>query len=228
MRILELFKQEWIRTLLIAAVSALAAYTWKSWLENRERKRKERASIISKLQELKSLLDTSGYLFSIQQGQVQRLMESLQHNHPTEYAKAEGYDAIVTRCFPKLNDDEKALHGIIRAYTEHSMRRVNEALQRWLDTDEQFKTGRVQSSRRQALADRLRELEMHLLLWQAKLEYWLPANPAHALVYMEDENAHGLGFPRDRTLERDGKREHIPGVDSEVSRVLAELEKGRH
>lgn len=224
----ELLKQEWIRTLLVAAVSAVAAYAWKSWIENRERKRKERASIISKLQELKSLLDTSRYLFSMQQAQVQRLMESLRHNHPAEYAKGEGYDERMARCFGQFNDDEKAVHGIIRAYTEYSMRRVNEAIQRWLDTDDQFKTSRVQSTRRQALADRLRELEMHLLLWQAKLEYWLPANPGHALVYMEDEKAHGLGFPNDRVLERDGKKYQIDGVDTEVSRVLAELQKRRH
>jgi hypothetical protein len=227
MSMVELLK-EWITTLLIGAIMAVAGYAWKSWIENRERKRKERAGIISKLEELKSLLDTSRYLFSMQQVQVQRLMESLRHNHPAEYAKAEGYDERMARCFPKLNDDEKALHGIIRAYTQHSMRRVNEAIQRWLDTDEQFKTGRVQSSRKQALADRLRELEMHLLLWQAKLEYWLPANPGHALVYMEDERAHGLGFPSDRVLERDGKKYQIDGVDTEVSRVLRELEGRRH
>jgi len=227
MIMVELLKQEWIRTLLVAAVSAVAAYGWKSWIENRERKRKERAGTISRLQELKSLLDTSRHLFLMQQAQVQRLMESLRHNHAAEYAKGEGYDERMASCFGQLNDDEKALHGIIRAYTEHSMRRVNEAMQRWLDTDDQFKTGRVQSERRQALADRLRELEMHLLLWQAKLEYWLPANPGHALVYMEDEKAHGLGFPGDRVLERDGKKYQIDGVDTEVSRVLAELEKRR-
>lgn len=228
MTIVEILKQEWIRTLLVAAISALAAYGWKSWIESRERKRREQASTISKLQELRSLLDTSRYLFSMQQVQVQRLMEMLRHNHPVEYAKGEGYDERMARCFKVFNDDERALHGIIRAYTEHSMRRVNEALQHWLETDSLFKMGQVESSRRQALADRLRELEMHLLLWHAKFEYWLPANPGHALVYMEDEKAHGLGFPNDRELERDGKKYHVDGIDTEVRRVLAELETRRH
>ncbi len=228
MTLVELLKQEWIRTLLVAAVSAVAAYGWKSWIESRERKRKERATTISRLQELRSLLDTSGYLFSMQQVQVKRLMELLRKNHPAEYCKGNGYDERITHCFKHLDDEEKSLHGIIRAYTEYSMRRVNEALQRWLEADTLFKTGQVRSSRRQALADRLRELEMHLLLWHAKFEYWLPVNPAHALVYMEDEKAHGLGFPNDRVIERDGKKERVDGIETEVKRVLVELEQQRH
>lgn len=225
MTVVEILKQEWIRTLLVAAVSAVAAYGWKAWIEGRDRRRIEQANTLSKLQELKSLLDASRYLFSMQQVQVERLMELLQDNHPDEYAEGEGYDEIMLRCFEVLNGDEKGLHGIIRAYTEHSMRRVNEAIQRWLDADTRFKTGQVQSTRQQALADRLRELEMHLLLWQAKFEYWLSANPAHALVYMDDEKAHGLGFPTDRVVERDGKQYQVDGIDREVSRVLGELQE---
>ncbi len=221
MSLLEILKQEWIRTLLVAALSAIAAYGWKSWIEGRERKRKERASTIAQLQDLKSLLDTSKELFQIQQEQVKRLMELLRHNHPAEFAKGQGYDERMARCYALLNDEEKARHGIIRAYTEHSMRRVNEAIQRWLDGDKQFKTGQVQSSRQEQLADSLRELEMHLLLWRAKFEYWIPNNPEHALVYMADEKAHGLGFPKDRLIEADGRKSG--GVDTEVTRVLDEL-----
>src|SRR2546427_2817045 len=221
MSLLEILKQDWIRTLLVAAVSALAAYGWKSWIEGRDRKRKERASTIGRLQDLKSLLDTSRKLFQIQQGQVKLLMDLLKHNHPAEYAKGQGYDERMARCYELLNDEEKARHGIIRAYTEHSMRRVNEAIQRWLDDDKQFKTGQVQSRRQEQLADSLRELEMHLLLWGAKFEYWIPNNPEHALVYMADEKAHGLGFPRDRLIEVDGRKSG--GVDTEVTRVLDEL-----
>src|SRR5260370_19323980 len=221
MSLLEILKQEWIRTLLVAALSAIAAYGWKSSIAGRERKHKERASTIAQLQELKSLLDTSKELFQIQQEQVKRLMELLRHNHPAEFAKGQGYDERMARCYALLNDEEKARHGIIRAYTEHSMRRVNEAIQRWLDGDKQFKTGQVQSSRQEQLADSLRELEMHLLLWRAKFEYWIPNNPEHALVYMADEKAHGLGFPQDRLIEADGRKSG--GVDTEVTRVLDEL-----
>jgi hypothetical protein len=220
---LEILRLEWVRTLLVAAASAVAAYGWKSWIEGRERKRKERASTIGALQDLKSLLDTSRALFSIQQGQVKRLMEMLKQNHPAEYAQGRGYDDRLTRCHPLFNPQEKELHGIIRAYTEHSMLRVNEAIRKWLDDDKQFKTGQVESERREELAGTLRELEMHLLLWHAKFEYWIPTQPQHALVYLADEEAHGLGFPKDRTLERNGVEVQVDGVDTEVARVLEEL-----
>ena len=187
MSLLEILTPGWITTLLVAALSAVAAYLWKSWIEGRERKRKERASTIAQLQDLEFLLNTSQKLFQIQQEQVKQLMELLRHNHPIEFAKGQGYDERLARCYGLLDDEEKPLHGIIRAYTEHSMLRVNEAIQRWLDCDKRFKTGQVQSSRQEQLADSLRELEMHLLLWRAKFEYWIPNNPEHALVYMDDE-----------------------------------------
>jgi len=223
MSLLEILTPGWITTLLVAALSAVAAYLWKSWIEGRERKRKERASTIAQLQDLESLLNTSQKLFQIQQEQVKRLMESLRQNHPTEFAKGQGYDERLARCYGLLDDEEKPLHGIIRAYTEHSMLRVNEAIQRWLDCDKRFKTGQVQSSRQEQLADSLRELEMHLLLWRAKFEYWIPNNPEHALVYMDDEKKHGLGFPRDHLIEVDGRKSG--GVDTEVTRVLEELRR---
>src|SRR5436309_12438024 len=121
MPLLEILRQEWIRTPLVAALSAVAGYGWKSWIEGRERKRKERASTIAQLQDLKSLLDTSGELFDIQLEQVQRLMTLLEKNHPAQYGQGEGYDDVMARCYQLLANDEKALHGIVRAYTEHSM-----------------------------------------------------------------------------------------------------------
>lgn len=223
MSLADILKEEWVRTTLVAAASAVVAYAWKSWIEVRKRKRKEHSSTIARLQDLESLLNTSRLLFDIQQAQVSRLMKLLKENYPVEYVEGQGYDHIMSRCYPKLRDEQKALHGIIRAYTEYSMRRVNETIQRWLDSDNQFKTGQVQSSQQEQLADRLRELEMHLLLWHAKFEYWIPNNPEHALVYMADEKAHGLGFPRDREIEVDGKRFKVNGVDTEVTLVLNEL-----
>ena len=223
MSLIEILRLEWVRTVLIAAASAVAAYGWKSWIEGRERKRKERASTIAQLQDLKSLLDASNKLFWIQKEQVSRLNEQLKQNHPAEYAQGVGSEEKMQKCYPLFNDEEKALHGIIRVYTAYSMRRVNEAIQKWLERDKQFKTGQVDSSRREELAGTLRELEMHLLLWHAKFEYWIPDKPHHALVYMADEKAHGLGFPRDRVIEVNGNKKKVAGVDAEVARVLEEL-----
>jgi hypothetical protein len=47
------------------------------------------------------------------------------------------------------------------------------------------------------------------LLLVFKYETWIPRNPKHALVYMADEQQHGLGFP--------------DGIDQLVDEVLKEL-----
>ena len=120
-----------------------------------------------------------------------------------------------------LHDQE--LHGIIRSYSEYSMRRINEALQKWVENDIYFKTEQVGSSRKNELAARLRHLEMHMLLWFAKFENWIPNQPHHALVYMADEKKHGLGFPCD-LFESDGITVKQDSVDTEVNRVLKELQ----
>lgn len=46
------------------------------------------------------------------------------------------------------------------------------------------------------LADKLAALEVHLQLWQAKYSVWIPENLTHSLVYLADEEEHGVGFPR--------------------------------
>lgn len=45
------------------------------------------------------------------------------------------------------------------------------------------------------LSELLNQLDAHLLLWLAKYEGWIPNRPDHALVYLADEEEHGLGFP---------------------------------
>jgi hypothetical protein len=32
-------------------------------------------------------------------------------------------------------------------------------------------------------------------MWNAKFEAWIPRHPTHALVYLDDESEHGIGFP---------------------------------
>ena len=39
------------------------------------------------------------------------------------------------------------------------------------------------------------ELQTHLILWNAKYDIWITDHPERALVYMVDEQAHGIGFP---------------------------------
>ncbi len=55
------------------------------------------------------------------------------------------------------------------------------------------------------------ELHAHLLLWRCKYDAWIPTDSKHALVYLADEAAHGVGFPQ--------------GLDELIRDVMTELKK---
>jgi hypothetical protein len=152
-------------------------------------------------------------------------MTSLEENHPDKYQPGAGYEETMTNLHKDFNPKEHELHDIIRAYTQYSMRTVNLEMSEWLKSDQLFKTAVVDSSRKRQLADNLVALEMHLLLWHAKYEAWIPNQPEHALVYMADEEEHGLGFPKDRKHIPPGETisVRVDGVDKDVTKVLKEL-----
>jgi hypothetical protein len=209
-----------IQVSVIGAVFAVAGYMLKSVIDWWQRKRKERAQTIAELQRLQSLLNGAWTVYSLQQDKVRDLMPLLAKNHPEEYRAGVGYEDKMAGCYTAFTDEEKKKHSIIRAYTQHSLRSVNLALSEWLRSDGLFKTGVVASRRRKQLAENLFALEMHLLLWHAKYESWIPDQPKHALVYMDDEEHHGLGFPKDR-VEKDSL--WVESVDKDVAAVLKEL-----
>jgi hypothetical protein len=183
---------------------------------------------MAQLQNLESLLKATGALFQLQQAQVKSLMEMLKQNHPKEFSGNEGYEDAMARCYSVMNDKERELHGIIRAYTEHSLRKVNQAMSDWCSADKYFKTRVAPSGRKRELAEELFALEIHLTLWHAKYESWIPDHPEHALVYLDDEKAHGLGFPNKRHVRNARKSDEAVeklGVEEEVARALDELQK---
>ena len=59
----------------------------------------------------------------------------------------------------------------------------------WLAKDTFFK------AKSDELGFALRKLEAHLILWCSKYEYWIPNRPEGALVYLNDREKHGVGFP---------------------------------
>ncbi len=195
---------EWVGVAILGAVFAIAGYIGKSTVDWWQEKQKERAATVAQLQTMQSLLSASRAIFDLQQIQLERLMTLLEKSHSKEYHGSNGYEEIISRCYATMNEQEKELHGIIRAYTEHSLRKVNHTMSDWLKADTTFKTGNVPSVRRRELASELIALEIHLLLWQAKFESWVPRHLEHALVYMADEKAHGLGFPGERESVENG------------------------
>jgi hypothetical protein len=198
-----------IEVSLITATLAVAGYVGKSAVDWLQERRKKRVGIIAQLQNLEWLLKGSGALFDLQQKKANELIELLEENYKEQLREGVGYEGKMTRCYPLFNDKERVLHGIIRAYTEHSMRTVNLAVSDWLKSDTNFKTEAVPSAQQKDLAEKLFALEIHLMMWHAKYAFWIPNHPEHALVYMGDEAEHGLGFPQ--------------GLDEVVSDVLKEL-----
>jgi hypothetical protein len=100
---------------------------------------------------------------------------------------------------------------VIRGYTEHALRPVNVSMSEWLNTDATYRTSLNKQGLDAQLAELLNRLDAHLLLWLAKYEAWMPGRPEHALVYLDDEERQGVGFPR-RTEQGDGIEETLGRV----------------
>jgi hypothetical protein len=75
-------------------------------------------------------------------------------------------------------------------------------MSKWLEEDINFRNA---SGKYAELAIQLNMLASHLMLWHAKFEAWIPDNVKHALLYMDDEEAHGLGFPHGIEYKNSGE-----------------------
>jgi hypothetical protein len=160
----------------------------KLWTARQERKRK--------LQELEGLLEASNGIFQIQNSHAKRLFKLLGKKHSDMMADLDGFENTFSCLHSKFNDEERELHGLIRSITRTSMKKVNHDLAEWLRNDRTYKTALNARGNRGKLARLLRDAELHLALWEAKYEYWIPNNPKHALVYLDDEAHHGVPFPK--------------------------------
>lgn len=213
-----------IEVAIMGAIVALVTWTARSLWDWFQDKRRVRAEQVARLLALESLLKASVAIFESQRAQVNKLEAMLKANEQHAELRAEGgFEDLMSRCYPKMSPSERELHGIVRAYTEHSMRKVNQDLSDWCASDKVFKAGLVPLKVRSELAAEIFALEIHLTLWHAKYASWIPGHPEHALVYMEDEKSHGLGFPRARQVRRRGEVAQMRGIEKEVEEALQEL-----
>lgn len=187
---------EWVGTALIGAVIAALGYVSKLFVDAWTSWRHARAARLSKLLKMSSLLHASFTAFWIQKGHAERLSDMIHTNHPDHGTTRPGFERLFSQFFEQLTPEETELHGIIRSITEHALRPLNQQMIEWLSNDIDFRTARGAKGKRGQLANKLNLLDSHLLLWHAKYEAWLPANRSHALVYMADEERHGVGFPK--------------------------------
>lgn len=158
--------------------------------------RSRRSTRMSRLLELYALLRAGRVAFEVQRDQAGRLAELLVRNHPDDLPSQPGFERLFSHLFPSFTDEEGELHGVIRGYTVSALYNVNSDLMEWLRTDKDFKASRRRDPDSACLARQLGILHSHLLLWRAKYENWIPDHPDHALVYLADEESHGLGFPK--------------------------------
>ena len=186
----------WAWPIVLTAIIGAVGWFGKTVYDWREDHRQVYAERLASLQQLSTLLDTSERVFNIQADQRNRLLELLKKNHPDKVDTSAGYDAAFEKLYDEFTPEERELHGFIRAMTVNAMRKLNLAMSDWLKGDAIFQTRAVSLPVRDDLADQLRNLELHLALWHAKYQYWIPESPKHALVYLGDEKKHGIRFPQ--------------------------------
>jgi hypothetical protein len=193
---------EWLATALLAASLATLGFVGKQILEWVGAVRGARRTRRARLVTLLSLLNGSAAVFRVQAVLRDRLFKAVTERKPELSKIQSGYEAVFSTAFPSMTNEERQLHALIRGYTTSGLKPLNEAIIQWLQADTEFK---LACSRRRIhvdLAQQLAALESHLLMWLAKYAAWIPETPAHALVYLADEEDHGVPFPHgiERTI----------------------------
>lgn len=186
---------EWLATALLGAALAALGYVLKLFIELYQSAKEKRRIKRSRLIELLSLLRATHVAFLIQNKHAINLTEWIKENHKEISQKGTGYEAIMSGAFNYLKAEKKELHAIIRSITENTLFPTNRDILNWLRNDNVFKATKAKDLTFAKLATELVKLESHLVLWIAKYQAWIPGRPEHALVYMADEDSHGLGFP---------------------------------
>lgn len=204
---------EWIGTALLGAVIAAVGFVGKLLYELWSDLRRAQATRLARIIDLSVLLTVSRVLFLVQNRWAEDLLQVLHRNHPDAIGDADGFEAIFARLHHDFSLEEAAVHNRIRNWTVHGLRPINEAILDWLEKDTLFRTTYINAKddKKRELAEQLIGLHAHLLLWRCKYDAWIPADPNHALVYLADEAAHGIGFPT--------------RLDDLIRDVMAELKK---
>lgn len=187
---------EWFGSVVLGAVIAALGYVAKlllEWLGDvKTILRTRRARLV----ELISLLRAGKAAYEIQCDHRNRLADSIAKRDPGLAASLSGYERLFSGAYQGMTEDEKEVHTMLRAITVNTLCPLNESLLKWLRDDTYFKAKTWGSGLHVQVAQNLADLEAHLLLWHAKYTVWIPENPAHSLVYLADEERHGVGFPR--------------------------------
>lgn len=174
----------------VAALGFLAKQIWDATIEHRRIKRARRSQLV----ELQALLSATRVSYEVQILHRNSLLELLRTRLPT-IDVSRGYDQAFASVFTAMSSAERELHTLIRGISVYSLLPGNAALIAWFNDDKYFKAQAGKPGAEGMLALKLSEMQTHIILWQAKFNSWIPDQPWHALVYMDDENQHGSRFP---------------------------------
>ncbi len=179
---------DWLGSAAIGAIIAALGYVIKLFIDWIQARNEQKVARHARLTKLNSLLDAARATFNIQNEHAQRLLEMLEESNIK--VVGEGYEQKLASAYNDMDKDQLQLHKLIRSMTVNAMRPTNLAISNWLDSDDYYL-----AQKKGQLAYLLTQLNAHLILWLAKYESWIPNQEHHALVYMADEQRHGVGFP---------------------------------
>jgi hypothetical protein len=150
------------------AVVAALGYVGRLAVESWREWRQDRATRRARLLQLQALLRASRTAFQVQRELAGRLAAQLRRKYPDELPDEPGLERMFAHLYHRFEPEQAELHRTIRGKSQPEVR----------------------------LANLLNDLDVHVTLWLAKHDGWLPGRPDHALVYLVDEEKHGLGFPK--------------------------------
>lgn len=185
---------EWIGTALVGATFAAIGYMTKELLDRRKKKNLAVEENISNLKSLFKMLIVQKRIFDIQCIQRNKLFNNLSKVFPAEVQNFIGYDETFEKLYGKFSDEDLEIHTIIRSQTKGSLLPLNKKIQELADKIDTELLD-IKLNEKKVLKDQLENLVLHLIMWLAKYEDWIPNYPRHALVYLADEKEHGVGFP---------------------------------
>jgi len=175
------------------AVFSFLGYVGKLIYELLRKNSEERKKHFASLFEMCSLVNASFDVFVKQNELAKRLLANALTYSEIKEKSVQGYESNITLIYDVMKEADKELHTVIRGYS-NALFELNTSMLNWLRKDFYFKTG-DKSPEKKAMASEFHHLETHLYLWVAKYKAWIPNNPKHALVYLQDELHHGKGFP---------------------------------
>lgn len=190
----------WIMDAVTTGFTALVGFFVKYGVDLFNSRKQLNNERIRKLEDLKGMLEESKNLFIMQNKLVKRLVNEVRTRmNMNETSLAGGYEQFLTENYDSMTEAEKDTHSVIRGTTMNSVNIVNEELQKWITNDKEFKINSVRELRKTHFGEKfsrnLSNLELHLNLWRDKYTVWMH-NEKHCVVYLDDEEQHGVGFPK--------------------------------